>query len=516
MLQSLKKIKVFKKNVDILITVKWENNMSKIPQIGSGNITPSQLKTLEDVKKLDDTSIWTKFDTNKDEIITDKEILNLGFIKNAFFDVKGYLTEHFGKEKISNPRDNDGYFAYNEDSTQIPIRILKSLDELELRNGCCYDVRNCDITQLNLTKEQLLNLAIDKTTVMTEEQRAILQPFIEKTKDPGLGIRDLHKKGYTGKGVKMAIIDQPLGKHEEYSSNIIGKIHDINSEAIGNGWNTASLHGAAVASIAVGKTVGVAPEAGLVYYSAVNFSDNSDEIKEYKTKIKKEIKRAKKEGCDYSYYKNQLDMVKRFGMTPSNQPYADAINKILDENENLPENERVSVISISWGFNEYASGYDNLQKAVQRAKAQGVFVVSTALETQYGMNTCGANRDPQGDVNSPESYEAGAFFKSESENAPKEYKDSLLLFPMDHRTIADYTDNSSYRYEGNDGGMSWSTPWIAGMYVLAKQANPDITPEVFWKYALETSNECRNNDSGVYIGRIINPQKLIEIIETNK
>ena len=93
--------------------------------------------------------------------------------------------------------------------------------------------------------------------------------------------------------------------------------------------------------------------------------------------------------------------------------------------------------------------------------------------------------------------------------------DKLLLVPMDHRTVADFTDGTSYRYEGNDGGMSWSTPWLAGMYVLAKQADPNITPEDFWNYALETSNECRNNDSGTYVGRIINPQGLIQKIQEN-
>ena len=80
----------------------------------------------------------------------------------------------------------------------------------------------------------------------------------------------------------------------------------------------------------------------------------------------------------------------------------------------------------------------------------------------------------------------------------------------------DFTDGESYRYEGNDGGMSWSTPWLAGMYVLAKQADSDITPENFWKIALAQSDECKNNDTGTVIGRIINPQKLIDEILRRK
>ena len=151
-------------------------------------------------------------------------------------------------------------------------------------------------------------------------------------------------------------------------------------------------------------------------------------------------------------------------------------------------------------------------KAIKRAKTQGVFIVSTALSRDYGFETCGANRNPDGNLNNPENYEAGAFFKERSESSDERIKKELLLVPMDHRTVADYTDGESYRYEGNDGGMSWSTPWLAGMYALAKQADPNITPEKFWAVALSQSDECNNNDTETNIGRIMNPQKLINEI----
>lgn len=418
--------------------------------------------------------------------------------------------EAYEKSRGNMKRDENGFFPYNNYPTDT--RILKSLDELKLRNGCCYDVRKCDITQLELTEEQLLNLTIDKTTVMTPEQKAILEPYMEAAKNPGLGIRQLHEQGFTGKGIKMAIIDQPLGMHEEYKDNIVGEVHDINSEKLG--WKDASMHGAAVTSIAVGKNTGVAPDAGVVYYSAANISKNPEDIKAYKQRLQKEIE-SNLDNKDYiSYLKKMYSELDQYGWCSSNASYVEAINRILDENENLPENERVSVVSISWGFDDLAPGYEELQQAIQRAKEQGVFIVSTALDSHYGMDTCGANRDPKGDLENPDSYEAGAFWKKNSENDSGN-KDKLLLFPMDHRTIPDYTDSTSYRYEGNDGGMSWSTPWVAGMYVLAKQADPSITPEKFWQYALETSNECRNNDSGTYVGRLINPQGLIQkILET--
>lgn len=63
---------------------------------------------------------------------------------------------------------------------------------------------------------------------------------MESCKNPGLGIRQLHEQGFTGKGVNMAIIDQPLGMHQEYADNLIGQVHDINAEDVG--WNEASMH----------------------------------------------------------------------------------------------------------------------------------------------------------------------------------------------------------------------------------------------------------------------------------
>jgi len=404
----------------------------------------------------------------------------------------------------------DKYFDYHTDFD--PISIPKSLEDIPMRNACCRDARFHDISGLNLSEDELLNLCIDKTTVMSPEQKAIVDKYKELAKNPGLGIRNLHKKGITGKGVKIAIIDQPLGKHKEYNDNLIYH-KDVNVKEISNdipGWSLASLHGAAVASIAVGKSVGVAPDADLVYYSAVNRSTDPKEVEEYIKNLDSEIEKNKDNPNMVEFLNRQKNELKTVWGVPSNKPCADAINEILDKNKELPDNEKIPVISISWGFDELAPGYNEVRQAIERAKKEGVFVISTALEYTHGFDTCGANRNPKGDLDSCETYEAGAFWKENSENIDKSKCDNSLLVPMDHRTVADCTDDNSYRYEGNDGGMSWSTPWLAGMYVLAKQVKPDITPEEFWQKALETSNECRNNDSNAYVGRIVNPEKLIE------
>lgn len=91
---------------------------------------------------------------------------------------------------------------------------------------------------------------------------------METGKNPGLNIRKLHQIGITGKGVGLAIIDQRLlVDHCEYKNQL--RMYEEIHVAKGSG---ASMHGAAVASIAVGKTIGVAPDADLYFVSSDNVS----------------------------------------------------------------------------------------------------------------------------------------------------------------------------------------------------------------------------------------------------
>ena len=83
-------------------------------------------------------------------------------------------------------------------------------------------------------------------------------------KNPGLGIRSLHDMGIDGRNVGIAMIHMPMiVDHVEYGKQArlyeeINIISDAESE----------MHGPAVASIAVGKTIGVAPNADLYYIAA--------------------------------------------------------------------------------------------------------------------------------------------------------------------------------------------------------------------------------------------------------
>jgi hypothetical protein len=85
---------------------------------------------------------------------------------------------------------------------------------------------------------------------------------LEEGKYPGLGMRGLHRQGIDGRGVGIAIIDQPLLRdHEEYASRL-KQYEAVDVEGV-----PVQMHGAPVCSIAVGVKCGVAPQATLYYYA---------------------------------------------------------------------------------------------------------------------------------------------------------------------------------------------------------------------------------------------------------
>ena len=331
------------------------------------------------------------------------------------------------------------------------------------------DARNQDISKLNLSKEQLLNLRVDSTTIMNDEQKKVLEPIIEKMKSPGLSINELHSLGITGKNVRIAILDTEISYNKEFSEQVI---HYENLTE--KGYHGSSFHGNALASIAVGTDCGVAPDAQLVYY-AVN----------------------------------------------SCKTYTQAINKIIEQNKQLKLEGKppVSVISISCGFDmcdDYEQNYQALRAVIDNAEAEGIAVITCDMNRD-NKNRYPVGANPAGDINSLDNYRIWALCRRDnwySEKIPKGEKDKTLLIPGEFRTVAgQYND---YRYEGADGGESWTVPYLAGCFALAKQVDTNITYEEFYTKALETAYDCYNYDDKAYIGKIINPQKLILSIKNNK
>jgi len=327
------------------------------------------------------------------------------------------------------------------------------------------DLRNCDLSGLDFTdrREDLLYATFDTRTVWPAASN--LPPdfapdvIMEMGKNPGLGVRSLHAQGITGRGIGIGIIDQALlVEHEEYAERLMWY-----EELVFPGTSPAGLHGPAVASLAVGKTVGVAPEAHL-------------------------------------YYLNPGPALVHLDV----HYYAQAVRRLLALNAQLPSENRIRVISISTGWLPGFPGYEDMRDAVAEAEAAGILVV------HGGNGPMGLGRPPLADPDNFSSYGPGLYW------APNLYAGTLheedaLLAPMESRTVA--APASPYHYTFHrSGGLSWIPPYTAGLYALAAQVYPDLTSELFWDLGRETGRPLNVEHEGqtYYAGRIVDPVALVD------
>jgi hypothetical protein len=368
------------------------------------------------------------------------------------------------------PVDYSGLNTYVE----IPVFDPNSQDPWQV------DLRSSNLTTLDLSKSQndLFYADFDSKTQWPAADKMPVdfdwQKIMEISKDPGLGIRILHKQGINGNGVGIAIIDQTLlVDHVEYKDRI--RLYE-EADDITGGWVEVQMHGAAVASIAVGKTVGVAPQADL-YYIATGDCGGATSIAD-------------------------LDFSCR----------ARAIQRIVEINKNLPTDRKIRVLSMAFGWDPQSKGYDAIDAAVKEAKSAGIFVISSSLSETYGLNFHGLGRNSLANPNDFQSYEPGLWWQNQF------YKQGLasntLLIPMDSRTTASPTGTEDYVFY-REGGWSWSIPYLSGMYALAVQVRPEITPEEFWATALQTGKtiQIQHNGKDYDFGVILDPQALIEALK---
>ena len=120
------------------------------------------------------------------------------------------------------------------------------------------------------------------------------------------------------------------------------------------------MHGPAVASIAVGKTVGVAPEADL--YFIAQFNGDFDNGK----------------------------------FTWNFEYLARGMHRILEINAQLPVERKIRVISISVGWSPRQKGYEQVAEVAEEARAAGLLVICSSVEEVHGFQFHGLGRPPTG------------------------------------------------------------------------------------------------------------------------
>jgi hypothetical protein len=240
--------------------------------------------------------------------------------------------------------------------------------------------------------------------------------LLEEGKNPGLGVRKLHAAGIDGKGVGIAIIDQPLLKdHEEYKDRIV-TYTEVDTEGAG-----PQMHGPAVASIAVGKKCGVAPGASLYYFAVPSWKWSK------------------------------------------NEPWAEQLERIIEVNRTLTGTPKIRVVSISLGAFSERPNPARWNEAVRKAEENNILVVtcdpqSLRLATLKRLES---RSDP-----GAADYVRGVFG----------YPTGALCVPAANRTLASFRGPQLYTYD-RTGGLSWTVPYLAGVSALAWQVDPSIKPQ---------------------------------------
>jgi hypothetical protein len=280
------------------------------------------------------------------------------------------------------------------------------------------------------------------------------EKILEAAMNPGLGVRALHSQGITGKGVNVAIIDQPLFQdHPEFKGKIAAyKDFDCQSEG--------SMHGPAVASLLVGNKTGTAPGAKVYYAAAPSWL------------------------ADAAYYARALDW-------------------IIEENKKLPAGEKIRVVSVSAAPSGRGSPFskngEQWDKSVERAEKDGILVLDCTEE--HGIIFSCYHKS--GSVDDVEAYEPGFPGYQKAIYFPDD-----ICVPTSPRTTAEqYTkDDFGYQYTGR-GGLSWAIPYCSGVLAMGWQVNPELSADqmvdLLFKSAYKKGGKVN----------IINPPEFIKLVK---
>ena len=335
------------------------------------------------------------------------------------------------------------------------VKTIKSVEEFD-------DLRCKDMSKLDFSKKKGLasTLTFNQKTVWPEQAKlpASCDPdqLLKEGMNPGLGIRKLHKQGITGKGVNVAIIDQPMYlDHPEFTGKIVA-YHDVGCGS------ESSMHGPAVTSLLVGTNCGTAPGARVYYVAAPSWTK------------------------DAAFQ-------------------AEALYWIIEQNEQLPKEKKIRVVSVSAAPSGSGSPFDKHNKmwdrACKRAENAGILVLDCTNHHGF-IGACWYDAtDPENVAKCTPGFRGRGGWG----------RPGCILVPTSPRTTAEEYDKGEFAYQYcGRGGLSWAIPYCAGVLALGWQVNPELSSEQM-RDLLFKSAYIR--DDGM---RIINPVGFIQLVTRQK
>ena len=342
-------------------------------------------------------------------------------------------------------------------STQFPgPPLIQKFDDVRRIQGKLLPGGK-DVSQSDLSTiiDVLPTLTFNQNTVwpLPPKMPAFLDPngILNAGMNPGLGIRGWHQKGVDGAGVAVAIIDQPLYlDHPEFRGKIVA-YSDFGCQA------QSSMHGPAVVSLLVGTNIGTAPAATL-YYAAVPSWEKDAE------------------------------------------PYAKALNWIVQENSKLPQARRIRLVSVSAAPSGPGSPFTKnnqmWDQAVAAAEQAGLLVLDCTAHHGF-IGSCWFSG---ADWEDPACCTPG--FPGQTGGG---YAVDRILAPTSPRTTAEEYDQGEFgfQYTGK-GGLSWAIPYVAGVLALGWQKRPDLDAKTIVDELFQTTYSPIGNAKIIHPAAFLN------------
>ncbi|MBR5154735.1 MAG: hypothetical protein IKW58_03325 [Alphaproteobacteria bacterium] len=336
-----------------------------------------------------------------------------------------------------------------------------------------------DVSSYDLSGIDPLKVRYSEDTKWPEDSTKLPQgfnpkEFLESRKNPGLGIKTLHKLGIKGQERNVVVIDPfRLFNHIEYHNSLKG-YEEIGFDTINYNYSGGS-NGGFISSL-VGKTCGIVPSANLYYYAV-----------------------------------NDVDDTK--SMTQDN--FVIAIQKAIELHKKLISEGKsgIDVIHIQRGISsdlfKHEKGHEKVLEVKQEVEKLGIWF-SNGVTNNYPENKmlrierifCKL----AGDVENPSDYELTEY--SPLHKVPHTQKElfvNSLCFPGGARTVALEVKMDEYAF--NHCAGSFAQTFMIGVFILAKSIKESLTPYEFFEQGIKTGTFKEG------VGTIVNPVALIESLK---
>lgn len=283
--------------------------------------------------------------------------------------------------------------------------------------------------KMNKTNKIITGLIISGVAVSSVPHNAYAWELSQWGNDL-LNVKDYHEAGYTGKGVKVAVLDTGIANHNDL--NIVEKVNFVSGE------NADDLngHGTSVAGIIAAKdnnygTVGIAPDVEL-----------------YSVKV-----------------------MDRYGTTQ--------FSHVVKGVEWAIDND-MDIISLSLGAT--ATQHSSVEEAFKKAEQAGILIVA-------GAGNHGEEVEKRGAISYPAKYNSviavGAIDKNESRWTKSAIGPELELVAPGVSVATTYLGNNY----ANANGTSHATPYVTGALALLKERYPEKTASELRQLLIENAKD---------------------------